>query len=108
MISAALARAHHLLNQDMLGYLDTVELLTNEHDTDDETVLAVARTEVPRLVAALRATVATHKADASGQCPACRTTWPCAVIDSAHTYLKDPDSIYSAGPANPSTASVNA
>ena len=35
MISAALARAHHLLNQDMLGYLDTVELLTNEHDTDD-------------------------------------------------------------------------
>ncbi|MFJ6672568.1 hypothetical protein ACIQMJ_15785 [Actinosynnema sp. NPDC091369] len=96
MISAALARAHHLLNQDMLGYLDTVELLTNEHDTDDETVLAVARTEVPRLVAALRATLATHKADASGDCPACRTAWPCAVIDSGHAYLKDPDSIYSA------------
>ncbi|TQM83562.1 hypothetical protein FHX81_5988 [Saccharothrix saharensis] len=108
MISAALARAHHLLNQEMLGYLDTVELLTNEHDTDDETVLAVARAEVPRLVAALRATVATHKADPSGDCPACHTTWPCAVIDSAHSYLKDPDSIYSAGPAISSTASVNA
>ncbi|XVS63046.1 hypothetical protein ACQPYE_33030 [Actinosynnema sp. CA-299493] len=99
MISAALARAHHLLNQDMLGYLDTVELLTDEHDTDDETVRAVARTEVPRLVAALRATLATHKADASGQCPTCRTAWPCAVIDSAHAYLKDPDSIYSICPA---------
>lgn len=47
MISAALARAHHLLNQDMLGYLDTVELLTNDQDTDENTVLAVARAEVP-------------------------------------------------------------
>ena len=95
MISAALARAHHLLTQDMLGYLDTVELLTTEHDTDDETVLAVARTEVPRLVAALRATLTTHKADAAGQCLTCCTAWPCAVIDSAHAYLKDPDSVYS-------------
>ncbi|WP_367136699.1 hypothetical protein [Saccharothrix sp. HUAS TT1] len=64
MISGALARAHHLLNQDMLGYLDTVELLTNDQDTDDDTVLAVAR-----------------------------TPWPCAVIDSAHTHLKDPDRV---------------
>ncbi|WP_461121934.1 hypothetical protein [Saccharothrix stipae] len=93
MISDALARAHHLLNQDMLGYLDTVELLTTEHDTDDDTVLAVARTEVPRLIAALRGTLTTHKADAAGRCPGCHTTWPCAVIESAHTYLKDPDRV---------------
>jgi hypothetical protein len=93
MISPALARAHHLLNQDMLGYLDTVELLTNEDDTDDETVLAVARTEVPRLIAALRGTLSAHKADGSGLCLSCRTTWPCHVIDRAHTHLKDPDRV---------------
>ncbi|MFI9009696.1 hypothetical protein ACIGNX_20940 [Actinosynnema sp. NPDC053489] len=96
MISAALARAHHLLTQDMLGYLDTVELLTNDQDTDEDTVLAVARAEVPRLIAALRGTISTHRADTSGLCPACRTTWPCAVVDSAHTYLKDPDRIFEA------------
>ena len=93
MISPALARAHFLLNQDMLGYLDTIELLTNEDDTDDETVLAVARTEVPRLIAALRGTLSNHKADGSGQCLDCHDTWPCPVIDSAHTFLKDPDRV---------------
>ncbi|PSL58028.1 hypothetical protein B0I31_101243 [Saccharothrix carnea] len=93
MISAALARAHHLLNQDMLGYLDTVELLTNDQDTDENTVLAVARTEVPRLIAALRGTLSAHKVDGSGLCLSCRSTWPCPVIDRAHTYLKDPDRI---------------
>lgn len=99
MTSAALARAHHLLTQDMLGYLDTVELLTNDQDTDDDTVLAVARTEVPRLIAALRGTVSGHRADASGHCTGCRTAWPCAVIDSAHTYLQDPDRIFEAHPS---------
>lgn len=77
----------------MLGYLDIVELLTNEDDTDDDTVLAVARTEVPRLIAALRGTLGDHKADTDGLCRGCGSTWPCAVIDSAHTYLKDPDRI---------------
>lgn len=104
MISDALSRAHHLLNQDMLGYLDTVELLTNDHDTDDDTVLAVARTEVPRLIAALRGTLGNHMADVFGLCLGCaptwadgrftRTPWPCAVVDSAHTYLKDPDRVF--------------
>lgn len=104
MISDALARAYHLLDQDMLGYLDTVELLTNEHESDDDTVLAVARTEVPRLIAALRGTVSNHKADVFGLCLGCapiwidgrytRTPWPCTVIDSAHTYLKDPDRVF--------------
>ncbi|ONI88478.1 hypothetical protein ALI22I_19190 [Saccharothrix sp. ALI-22-I] len=66
MNSDALSRAFHLLDQDMLGYLDTVELLTNEHESDEQTVLAVARTEVPRLVAALRGTLINHSADVFG------------------------------------------
>jgi hypothetical protein len=104
MISDALSRAFSLLDQDMLGYLDAVEQLTDEHQTDDDTVLAVARTEVPRLIAALRGTLGNHQADILGLCLGCaptwidgrftRTPWPCPVVDAAHTYLKDPDSIY--------------
>ncbi|KOX33272.1 hypothetical protein ADK67_06990 [Saccharothrix sp. NRRL B-16348] len=104
MISDALARAFHLLDQDMLGYLDTVERLTDERESDDETVRAVARTEVPRLIAALRGTLTNHQADAFGLCLGCaptwldgrftRTPWPCPVVDAAHAFLKDPDSIY--------------
>jgi hypothetical protein len=98
MIPDALARAYHLLDQDMLGYLDTIEMLIDERNTDQKTVLAVARTEVPRLITALRNTVRSHRADATGQCLGCtttaRTSWPCPVIDAAHTYLKDPDRVF--------------
>ncbi|MEV0681337.1 hypothetical protein AB0I60_32940 [Actinosynnema sp. NPDC050436] len=107
-INAALAHALHLLRQDMLGYLDAVEFLTSEDDTDDDTVLAVARTEVPRLVAALRGTVTAHRADHHGLCLGCpatwidgrlgREAWPCPTIERAQRFLKDPDSIYSATP----------
>jgi hypothetical protein len=104
MTSDALARAFHLLDQDMLGYLDEVERLTDDHESDVATVLAVARTEVPRLIAALRGTLGDHRPDASGLCLGCaptwigghytRTPWPCPVVDAAHSYLKDPDLIY--------------
>ncbi|MEU4803310.1 hypothetical protein [Actinosynnema sp. NPDC023587] len=107
-INSALAHAHHLLQQDMLGYLDTVELLTSENDTDDDTVLTIARTEVPRLIAALRGTVAAHRADHHGLCLGCPTTWiegrlgrepwPCPTIERAQKFLKNPDSIYDAVP----------
>jgi hypothetical protein len=104
MISDALSRAFHLLNQDMLGYLDTVEMLTTEDDTREDIVLAVARTHVPRLIAALRGTLGNHKADAFGLCLGCaptwtdgrfsRTSWPCPAINGVHDYLKNPDRIY--------------
>src|SRR5688500_13541794 len=104
MISDALARAFHLLDQDMPGYLDAVELLPTEHENDDDPGRAIAPTAGPRLVAALRGTLGNHQADAFGLCLGCaptwldgrftRTPWPCPVVDAAHTYLKDPDSIY--------------
>ncbi|WP_433263736.1 hypothetical protein ACQPZF_33065 [Actinosynnema sp. CS-041913] len=107
-INDALARAHHLLQQDMLGYLDTVEHLTSEYDTDDDTILTVARTEVPRLIAALRGTVTGHKPDLHGLCLGCpptwvdgrlgREAWPCPTISRAQEFLKNPDSIYDSVP----------
>ncbi|RKT56888.1 hypothetical protein [Saccharothrix australiensis] len=107
-VGPALARAHHLLRQDMLGYLDSVEHLTSEHDVEDDTILTVARTEVPRLIAVLRATVADHRADRDGRCLGCPPTpvdgrmvrrgWPCPVLDRAQGFLNDPDSVYDAVP----------
>ncbi len=107
-INDALAHAHHLLEQDMLGYLDAVEHLTSETDTDDHTVLTVARAELPRLIAALRGTVATHKSDHHGLCLGCpptwvdnhlgREPWPCPTIERTQTFLKNPERIYDALP----------
>lgn len=101
MVSEALSRAFFLLDQEMLEYLDAVEHLTDEHESDRETVLAVARTEVPRLIAALRGALGDHQPDASGLCLGCaptwtggrftRRSWPCPVVDAVHAHLKDRD-----------------
>ncbi|GGP48869.1 hypothetical protein [Saccharothrix coeruleofusca] len=103
-VPPALSRAHELLHQEMLGYLDEVELLTSEADTEDETILDVARTEVPRLVAAVRGMLRDHRADVFGLCLGCAPTWvdghfarepwPCPVVGGAHEYLRRPEKLY--------------
>lgn len=41
-------------------------------DGDDETVVAVARSEVPALLAGTRALISLHRPDDKGRCRACR------------------------------------
>lgn len=108
-VSSALAHAHQLLRNDMLTYIDNVVWLATEHD--DETALAVARAEVPRLVEAIRGALANHRADVSGLCLGCaptwadsrfvRQNWPCPVVDGMHEHLKHPERVLEAIPHAP-------
>ncbi|MCP2169547.1 hypothetical protein [Goodfellowiella coeruleoviolacea] len=107
-ISDALARAQDLLKQDMTGYLSEVEYLIADSDHGDEVVAEVARSEVPRLVAAIRGAIINHKRDLYGMCLGCAPTWeqgrwvrepwPCPVVNELQQYVRDPDSIYDRAP----------
>jgi hypothetical protein len=42
---------------------------------DDETAADLARSEMPRVVAAVKALLEEHTPDQHGRCPTCRTRW---------------------------------
>ncbi|MBP2325616.1 hypothetical protein JOF56_006001 [Kibdelosporangium banguiense] len=73
--TSALERAHFLLRQDMYGYLDAVEMLTDETTVEDEDILVVAREHLPRLIPAVRGTLSRHRPDAFGHRLGCPPGW---------------------------------
>ncbi|CCH34049.1 hypothetical protein ABZ816_09520 [Actinosynnema sp. NPDC047251] len=55
---------------------------------DDETAVELARSELPRLVAALRALLAEHSPDEHGRCPTCRSSrWSRRLPAPCRAYL---------------------
>jgi hypothetical protein len=61
---------------------------------DDQTVAELARAELPRIVAAIKALLDEHQPDEHGRCPTCRTHWwsrrrpaPCRAYLSAQLCL---------------------
>ncbi|MFD9734696.1 hypothetical protein [Umezawaea sp. NPDC059074] len=61
---------------------------------DDQTVAELARAELPRIVAAIKALLDEHQPDEHGRCPTCRTRWwsrrlpaPCRAYLSAQLCL---------------------
>ena len=67
---------------------------------DDDSVLVVVRSELPRLVAGWRAVLADHSLDIRGHCPACSSFWrpwvaPCTVWLSAYKHLVYAESLSS-------------
>lgn len=64
--------------------------LANEADTDS--LVSVARSELPRLTEGWRAMLSAHEPDERGDCPTCSTRWhrckaPCSVWQVAHEHL---------------------
>jgi hypothetical protein len=72
---------------------DRLHMLEQVADSaDDDSVLLMARSELPRLVAGWRAVLTTHSPDLRGRCPECSSLWgacdgPCAVWLSAYKHL---------------------
>jgi hypothetical protein len=92
------------LRDSMLHELDsTVDTVTRGHQRD---AVSVARQELPRLVAGLRALIALHVPDEEGFCVQCgRGRWwrrqhaPCRVLLAYHIAIKDFDDLPSVEPA---------
>ncbi|SDM27306.1 hypothetical protein SAMN04488074_11935 [Lentzea albidocapillata subsp. violacea] len=62
-----------MLRDELHG--DLAQLIRIVAEGDDESVLSVARQDVPRLVRVLRALTEQHKPDANGRCTECRRGW---------------------------------
>lgn len=70
--------------------LDMLADLANRADTDS--LVSVARSELPRLTEGWRAMLSAHEPDERGDCPTCSTRWhrckaPCSVWQVAHEHL---------------------
>jgi hypothetical protein len=70
--------------------LDMLADLANRADT--ESLVSVARSELPRLTEGWRAMLSAHEPDERGDCPTCSTRWhrckaPCSVWQVAHEHL---------------------
>jgi hypothetical protein len=95
-----------LLRQDMLGYIDAVEMFTDEENVSDEDVLTMAREHTPRLISAIRGALRNHQPDIFGLCLGCgpswtgegfvRAAWPCGIVNEMHKCMLAPENVYGA------------
>jgi hypothetical protein len=79
-----------MLQQAVWERLDMLEELVRS--ADNESLLSLARSELPRLTQGWRALLATHAPDQRGRCPECSGRWrpraaPCSVWQAAHEHL---------------------
>jgi hypothetical protein len=79
-----------ILRQAVWERLDLLDELAAHADA--ESLVSVARTEVPRLTDGWRALLAVHEPDSRGRCPECSRRWqprrsPCSVWRTAHDNL---------------------
>ncbi|MFJ8910519.1 hypothetical protein [Amycolatopsis sp. NPDC102389] len=70
--------------------LDMLSDLANRADA--QSLVSVARSELPRLAEGWRAMLQAHEPDERGDCPTCSTRWhkckaPCSVWQVAHEHL---------------------
>ncbi|WP_020669009.1 hypothetical protein [Amycolatopsis nigrescens] len=70
--------------------LDMLSDLANRADA--QSLVSVARSELPRLTEGWRAMLLAHEPDERGDCPTCSTRWhrckaPCSVWQVAHEHL---------------------
>ncbi|WP_179724757.1 hypothetical protein [Saccharopolyspora hordei] len=78
------------LRKAVLDRLDDVDRVVD--DGSPETLLPVARTQLYRLTAGLRALLDEHEPGEDGRCPSCQGTtrsrpWPCTAWQTAHRQL---------------------
>ena len=79
-----------ILRQAVWERLDMLDELASHADA--ESLVSVARTEVPRLTDGWRALLAAHEPDSRGRCRECSRRWqprrsPCSVWRTAHDNL---------------------
>lgn len=79
-----------ILRQAVWERLDLLDELASSADA--QSLVSVARTEVPRLTDGWRALLAAHEPDSRGRCPECSHRWqprraPCSVWRVAHDNL---------------------
>lgn len=90
-LSSVVADAFDLLRMDLYRHLDEAEYLVCKNaGWSEEDVEAIGKL-IPDLVAVIRELVVEHASQADGECRTCGSTWPCPVVTTIHTLVKDPE-----------------
>jgi hypothetical protein len=97
-----------MLQQAMWERLDMLEELVRS--ADNESLLSLARSELPRLTQGWRALLAAHAPDPRGRCPECSSRWrpraaPCSVWEAAHEHLISAETVPSGSSGSVSSSS---
>ena len=97
-----------MLQQAGWERLDMLEELVRS--ADNESLLSLARRELPRLTQGWRALLAAHAPDSRGRCPECSSRWrpraaPCSVWEAAHEHLISAETVSSGSASSSEHAS---
>jgi len=90
-LSPAVADAFRLLRTDLYLHLDEAEFLAGRWDEWSDDDVNTARALIPALVLLGRQLLREHDVRADGDCEVCASAWPCPVVTTIHTVVKDPE-----------------
>lgn len=89
-LSPVHAEAFALLRDDLCAHLDEADSLASQIPDWSDDDMKTARELIGDLVLVLRGVLIEHQLQSSGDCRICTSTWPCPVVSTIHTLVKDP------------------
>jgi hypothetical protein len=89
-LSPAFVDAFGLLRDDLYTHLDEAEYLADQDAEWSGDDIRTARGLIGDLVLVLRGLLIEHQLQPSGDCRICTSAWPCPVVTTIHTVVKDP------------------
>lgn len=78
-----------MVQQDLYRHMEEVEYLAEDEWSDAQVELV--RELISELTMIVRHVLGAHRADRAGRCPSCENVWPCQVVVTVHSLVKDPD-----------------
>ncbi|MGQ0778642.1 MAG: hypothetical protein ACT4NY_30230 [Pseudonocardiales bacterium] len=90
-ISPAVAYVFRLIRTDLYGHLDETDYLAFKHDEWSPQDAEEARKLISNLVLVIRGLLIEHVIQDSDDCLICTSQWPCPVVTTIHTLIKDPE-----------------
>jgi len=89
-VTPALTDAHRLLRTHLLSHLDAVEYF-GRMDHWNHREAETAHRVIDDLVTVIRGIIVGHAPNATGGCRKCEREYPCELVQTVHTLLKDPE-----------------
>ncbi|HEU5469031.1 MAG TPA: hypothetical protein VFV67_00135 [Actinophytocola sp.] len=87
---AVRADAYHLLQQDIYRHLEEAEYVAEDLLEDDEDSIELGSMLLVELSAMIRGMLGLHRTTPTGTCRTCGGPWPCHVVGTIYTMVKDP------------------
>ena len=90
-LSPVMADAFALLREDICAHLDEADALALQDADWSADDMDKARELIGNLVLGIRGLMIEHELQSSGECRTCASSWPCSVMATIHSFVKDPE-----------------